>query len=247
MSIDHLFLARVLFTLTTAGWAVATVIADFNKTHATNPKWTPHARFHVVWQISSYVGFGLLAFALIWWPGPLALERLYLVAAMGVIVYAAFFTALLTMPIYGGSAYDTNGYKPFKAPIPVISNLWDVNVTIFSIQVLLLAGGITAVQLADPQNAKPATSRLCIRILSGTRAGYSTNTSSRLLRIIGRAAITSNAVATAISPAEIGRVRNTVASPRAINMARRRFSSINGPSTKASTSGAGSNSCLFSQ
>ena len=69
MSFDHLLLARVLFTLTTAGWAVGTVIADFNKTHATNPKWTPHARFHVVWQISSYIGFGLLAFALIWWPG----------------------------------------------------------------------------------------------------------------------------------------------------------------------------------
>ena len=72
MTFDHILLARILFTLMTAGWAVATVIADFNKTHATNPKWTPHARFHVVWQISSYVGFGLLAFALIWWPGPLA-------------------------------------------------------------------------------------------------------------------------------------------------------------------------------
>jgi hypothetical protein len=145
MTFDHLLVAKVLFTLTTAGWAVATVIADFNKTHATNPKWTPHARFHVVWQISSYVGFGLLAFALIWWPGPLVLERLYLVAAMGVIVYAAFFAALMAMPVYGGAAYDKNGYKPFKAPIPIVSKMWDVNVTIFSIQVLLLAGGIAAV------------------------------------------------------------------------------------------------------
>ena len=38
----------MLFTLMTTGWAVATVIVDFNNTHATNPKWTPHARFHVV-------------------------------------------------------------------------------------------------------------------------------------------------------------------------------------------------------
>ena len=96
----------------TVGWAVLTVVADFNKTHATNPAWTPHARFHVVWQISSYVGFGLLAFALIWWPGPFAVERLYLVALMGAIVYAAFFTALAAMPIYGGAAYDENGYQP---------------------------------------------------------------------------------------------------------------------------------------
>ena len=103
MTFDHILIARVLFTLMTAGWAVLTVFADFNKTHATNPKWTSHARFHVVWQISSYVGFGLSALALIWWPGPLALERLYLVALMSVIVYAAFYAALIAMPIDGGA------------------------------------------------------------------------------------------------------------------------------------------------
>ena len=144
IAIDHMLLTRILFTLTTAGWAVATVIADFNKTHATNPKWTGHARFHVVWQINSYVGFGLLAMALIWWPGPLSRERLYLVALMGVIVYAAFFVALLAMPVYGGAAYDKNGYKPFKAPIPIVSKTWDANITAFSIQVLLLAAGIVS-------------------------------------------------------------------------------------------------------
>ena len=145
MSFDHLLVARVLFTLTTAGWAVGTVIADFNKTHATNPKWTSHARLYVVWQISSYIGFGILAFGLICWPGPLALERLYLVAAMCVIVYGAFFVALMAMPVYGGAAYDKNGYKPFKAPVPIISKTWDVNITVFSVQLLLLSGGIVAV------------------------------------------------------------------------------------------------------
>ena len=96
---DHLLLARILFTLMTAGYAVATVIADFNATHATNPKWTPHARFHVVWQITSYVGFGLLSLVLIWWPGPLAVERLYLAAIMGAIVYAAFFVAVTMLAL----------------------------------------------------------------------------------------------------------------------------------------------------
>jgi hypothetical protein len=145
MSFDHILVARILLTLMTAGWALLTVVADFNKTHAKNPKWTPHARFHVVWQILSYVGFGLLAFALIWWPGPLVVERLYLVALMGAIVYAAFFTALITMPIYGGGAYDKNGYQPFKAPIPIIAKKWDANITAFSIQLVILAGGIAAI------------------------------------------------------------------------------------------------------
>lgn len=145
MGFDRILIARLLFTLMTVGWAVLTVVADFNKTHATNPKWTPHARFHVVWQISSYVGFGMLAFALIWWPGPLAVERLYLVALMGAIVYAAFFAALIAMPIYGGAAYDKNGYQPFKAPIPIIAKKWDANITAFSIQLVILAAGLLAV------------------------------------------------------------------------------------------------------
>jgi Family of unknown function (DUF6640) len=148
IAFDHFLLARVLLTLATAGYAFATVLADFNKTHATNPKWTPHARFHVVWQISSYVGFGLLALALIWWPGPLAIERLYLVALMAAIVYAAFFVAVFAMPIYGGAAYDNNGYLPFAAPVPIVAKKWDVNITIFCVQVVLLAGGTLAIAAA---------------------------------------------------------------------------------------------------
>lgn len=144
IAFDHIFFARILFTLVTAGWAFATVIADFNKTHATNPKWTGHARFHVVWQISSYVGFGLLALALIWWPGPLAFERLALVALMSAIVYAGFFAAVFAMPLYGGAAYDDNGYQPFAAPVPLIAKSWDVNITAFCIQSVLLAAGVLA-------------------------------------------------------------------------------------------------------
>jgi len=138
MHFDLTLLARILLTVVTLAYGFATVLADFNKTHATNPKWTPHARFHVVWQISSYVGFGVLALALTWWPGPLAIERLYLVAAMGAIVYVAFFVAVFAMPVYGGEAYDQNGYVPFAAPVPLIAKKWDVNITIFSVMVCVL-------------------------------------------------------------------------------------------------------------
>ena len=144
IAFDHMLLARVLLTLATLGWAAATVLADFNKTHATNPKWTPHARFHVVWQISSYVGFGLIALALIWWPGPYAIERLYFVALMGAVVYAAFFVALAAMPLYGGAAYDDNGYLPFKAPVSLMAEKWGLNITVFSVLVVILATGTLA-------------------------------------------------------------------------------------------------------
>ena len=144
IAFDHMLLARVLLTLATLGWAAATVLADFNKTHATNPKWTPHARFHVVWQISSYVGFGFIALALIWWPGPYAIERLYFVALMGAVVYAAFFVALAAMPLYGGAAYDDNGYLPFKAPVSLMAEKWGLNITVFSVLVVILATGTLA-------------------------------------------------------------------------------------------------------
>jgi hypothetical protein len=148
IAFDHFLLARILLTLVTLGYALATIFADFNKTHATNPKWTPHARFHVVWQISSYAGFGLLALALLWWPGPFAIERLYLVAIMGGIVYTAFFIAVFAMPIYGGEAYDKNGYRPFAAPMPLIAKKWDVNITIFCVQVVLLTAGTLSIAAA---------------------------------------------------------------------------------------------------
>jgi hypothetical protein len=149
IAFDLHMLARILLTLVTLGYGFATILADFNKTHATNPKWTPHARFHVVWQISSYAGFGLLALALLWWPGPYALERLYLVAIMGAIIYAAFFIAVFAMPIYGGAAYDDNGYQPFAAPVPIVARAWDVNITIFCVQVVLLVAASASIVAAS--------------------------------------------------------------------------------------------------
>ena len=145
IAFDWNLLARILLTLVTIGYGFITVLADFNKTHATNPQWTPHARFHVVWQISSYVGFGLMALALLWWPGPYATERLYLVAAMGAIVYIAFFVAVFTMPIYGGAAYDNNGYLPFAAPVPIVAKRWDVNITAFCVLSVLLIVGVLSI------------------------------------------------------------------------------------------------------
>jgi hypothetical protein len=148
MHFDLNLLARILLTLVTIGYGFVTVLADFNNTHATNPKWTPHARFHVVWQISSYVGFGLMALALTWWPGPYAVERLYLVALMGSIVYIAFFVAVFAMPIYGGATYDDNGYLPFAAPLPIIARIWDVNITAFSVLAAILVAGIVSISAA---------------------------------------------------------------------------------------------------
>ena len=137
---DGNLIARILLSLVTLGYAFITILADINKTHATNPTWTPHARFHVVWQVASYAGFGLLALGLIWAPGPYAIARLYLAAAFAAAVYGGFFVALFTMRLYGGRTFDDNGYLPFAVPLGRRPKLWDVNVTAFSaFSVVLLA------------------------------------------------------------------------------------------------------------
>lgn len=137
--------AQVLLTLATIGYGFVTIKADFNATHATNPLWTGHARFHVVWQVLSYTGIAIIALSLIWWPGAMATERLYLAGALAAAVYGAFFIAALAQPLFAGKLYDDNGYLPFKPPVGAANWRWDVNVTAFTILSAILAVGILAI------------------------------------------------------------------------------------------------------
>lgn len=143
--LDHHLIARVLLTLATLGYALAPLIADLNKTHATNPAWTPHARFHVVWQVLSYSGLGLIALYLIWWPGPDATARLYLAASFAGVIIAAFFITYATMPRFGGANHDANGYPP--KPVALFGHVvkLDANTTVFSVLVVVLAAAVIAI------------------------------------------------------------------------------------------------------
>jgi hypothetical protein len=143
-----LTIARILLTITVLGYGLVTIKADFNNTHATNPAWTPHARFHVVWQVLSYSGIGLIALYLIWSGGPAALEHLFLAAAFGVAIYGAFFLTVFVRPLFKGSLYDQNGYPPFQPPIGPTNWQWDANVTAFSIMSVILAAAILALLAA---------------------------------------------------------------------------------------------------
>ncbi len=136
---DKLLLAQVLLTLTTLGFSAVPALADFNPTHATNPFWTPHARFHVVWQVSSYLGIGAISLLLIWWPGPLAIERLWLALAVSVAVYGGFYAALFSKALYGGANTDVNGIRPVYRTILGKRIGFDANITVFTIMAALVA------------------------------------------------------------------------------------------------------------
>jgi hypothetical protein len=127
--------AKILLTLVTLGYSLIPALADFNKTHATNPLWTPHARFHVVWQVSSYIGVALVSLWLIWSPGEMGVERGWLATALAASMYAGFFSAVLSKKLYGGSDYDINGYRPFH----LFGWEFDANISTFIVIIALLA------------------------------------------------------------------------------------------------------------
>src|SRR5262249_5546126 len=135
----------IFLTLGVLGYTLLTIRADFNRTHATNPSWTPHARFHMVWQILSYAGVGLVALYLIWIDGPQPLERLYLAAALSIAIYGGFFAAVLARRPLGVAVYDKMGSLPFRAPIGPALWRWDANVTAFTILSTITLTGILAV------------------------------------------------------------------------------------------------------
>lgn len=56
--------AKTVRTVVTLGYSLILALADFNKTHATNPKWLHDTRYHVVWQVMSYICMALIAFYL---------------------------------------------------------------------------------------------------------------------------------------------------------------------------------------
>ncbi len=133
-----MLIAQVLLTLATLGYSAVPALVDFNQTHATNPRWTPHARFHVVWQVSSYLGVGAIALALIWGPGPLPIERLWLALVIATAVYGGFFAAVFLKTLYGGANHDENGVPPVYRTIFGTRIGFDANITIFTIMALLV-------------------------------------------------------------------------------------------------------------
>src|SRR5271167_2935839 len=83
---------KVLLSIATLGYSAIPGIFDSNNTHATNPSWTGHARYHVVWQVSSYVYVAALMLYLIWTAGNNTWQ-LWIATIAAACIYAGFWTA----------------------------------------------------------------------------------------------------------------------------------------------------------
>jgi len=137
-----LLAAKILLTLTTLGYSVVPALFDTNSTHATNPTWDPHARFHIIWQVSSYVYLALLALFLIWtaggdtWP-------LWLTVWFAVFAYGGFWTAVFARSIYGGHLVSKGNPVPhFNWNLGGKTFSTDANVTLFTGTLIVLIAGV---------------------------------------------------------------------------------------------------------
>ena len=110
----HPFFARVLLSSLAATQGLAVLLIDLRRSHATNPLWTPHARFHVVWQVLNLALLALVELALIWRSGPAAATRFYLAAWLTAMTLVAFCGALASIRLYDGALFDQNGILPWK-------------------------------------------------------------------------------------------------------------------------------------
>ncbi len=113
----HQAIARDLLAALCCLQGLATLAIDFNRTHATNPGWPGHARFHLVWQVTTIAGLALLEVVLVLSSGPFQEQRFYLASVLAGIPMLSFFAAFITHGIYKGTLTDPNGMQPLKITV----------------------------------------------------------------------------------------------------------------------------------
>tara|TARA_B100001057_G_C22741132_1_gene907797 strand:- start:492 stop:1046 length:555 start_codon:yes stop_codon:yes gene_type:complete len=111
-NIDPIFISNIILSALCLGLALIAPLIDFNESHATNPLWTGHARFHLVWQVNALAASGILVLFLLWII-PSSMNLLISIVILYVWLLSFMF-ALLFMPIYDGKLNDVNGVPPIK-------------------------------------------------------------------------------------------------------------------------------------
>ena len=144
---DALLVSRLLFTLVAVMIFVGPIVADFNKTHATNPLWTPHARFHVVWQVLSQSGVSLVILWLLWTDAADYTTHIWVAAILNYVWGASFYATLASMPLYGGALKDVNGIKPFR--FNIFGKIYLVDTNLFGGTILMIVNTIGVFLLAN--------------------------------------------------------------------------------------------------
>jgi hypothetical protein len=129
---SSLLAGKVLLTISTIIYGFVPPFADLNKTHATNPLWIGHARFHVVWQVLITFFIALLSLYFLW-VKQYELENIVISFFLGLSVLGSFLINVVLMKFYGGTLADENG----------IAKTFNINTNLlgFSIALVILVIG----------------------------------------------------------------------------------------------------------
>ncbi len=133
-----ILIAKILISLLAVMQAIGPMKADFNQTHATNPLWPAHARFHVVWQVLTQAGVSGVALTLLW-AFPSQLNN-WIAALLAFNWIVTFFINLAVMSMYDGALKDVNGIKPFKFNIG--GKIREVDTNLFGCTIMVVIAAI---------------------------------------------------------------------------------------------------------
>jgi hypothetical protein len=132
------FLARLMVTAVAAGQGITPLFIDLNRTHATNPLWTGHARFHVVEQSFVFLSAAIAEVAMLWVIAPGARLLFYLATLLTALPMFAFLVATSTRSVYGGTLHDPNGVQPVRMRIGDHIREVDMNIVLIIVGAVVL-------------------------------------------------------------------------------------------------------------
>ncbi len=105
-------IGMILITVGILMYTLIPVLADLNRTHATNPNWPSHARFHVVTQVVTTFAIGVIALWYLWTPTIDRSTGMAISVVLSFAVLGGFFVSAMFKSLYSGELSDKEGGIP---------------------------------------------------------------------------------------------------------------------------------------